>query len=107
MELVINGLLDHGGQKTKKIRDNAMMGVTEGRSQLQSRNPAKSGTTKAPERQVIGTKEGSLAGTTGLEPATSDVTGRRSNQLSYVPAMCRNFFILTRAATQIPTASYS
>ena len=29
-----------------------------------------------------------LAGTTGLEPATSDVTGRRSNQLNYVPA-CR------------------
>ena len=28
-----------------------------------------------------------LAGTTGLEPATSDVTGRRSNQLNYVPAM--------------------
>ena len=30
--------------------------------------------------------EGNLAGTTGLEPATSDVTGRRSNQLNYVPA---------------------
>jgi DASS family divalent anion:Na+ symporter len=29
-----------------------------------------------------------MAGTTGLEPATSDVTGRRSNQLNYVPA-CR------------------
>jgi hypothetical protein len=28
-----------------------------------------------------------LAGTTGLEPATSDVTGRRSNQLNYVPFM--------------------
>ena len=28
-----------------------------------------------------------MAGTTGLEPATSDVTGRRSNQLNYVPAM--------------------
>ena len=27
-----------------------------------------------------------LAGLTGLEPATSDVTGRRSNQLNYHPA---------------------
>ena len=27
-----------------------------------------------------------LAGWTGLEPATSDVTGRRSNQLNYHPA---------------------
>ena len=26
-----------------------------------------------------------LAGTTGLEPATSAVTGRHSNQLNYVP----------------------
>ena len=30
-----------------------------------------------------------MAGTTGLEPATSDVTGRRSNQLNYVPASGR------------------
>ena len=28
-----------------------------------------------------------VAGTTGLEPATSDVTGRRSNQLNYVPLL--------------------
>ena len=27
-----------------------------------------------------------MAGTTGLEPATSAVTGQRSNQLSYVPS---------------------
>ena len=29
-----------------------------------------------------------VAGTTGLEPATSAVTGQRSNQLSYVPPSC-------------------
>ena len=32
-----------------------------------------------------------MAGTTGLEPATSDVTGRRSNQLNYVPAWEQRF----------------
>ena len=34
---------------------------------------------------VYETKKKRVAGTTGLEPATSDVTGRRSNQLNYVP----------------------
>jgi hypothetical protein len=29
-----------------------------------------------------------LAGPTGLEPATSDVTGQRSSQLNYDPATC-------------------
>ncbi len=37
--------------------------------------------------QVIEETGERMAGTTGLEPATSDVTGRRSNQLSYVPAL--------------------
>ncbi len=30
---------------------------------------------------------GKMAGVTGLEPAASGVTGRRSNQLSYTPAV--------------------
>ena len=40
-------------------------------------------TTKAPSK--VGLLN--LAGATGLEPATSDVTGRRSNQLNYAPAL--------------------
>ncbi len=31
-----------------------------------------------------------MAGTTGLEPAASAVTGQRSNQLNYVPAFIWN-----------------
>ena len=37
--------------------------------------------------EVFEKKRKRMAGTTGLEPATSDVTGRRSNQLNYVPAL--------------------
>ena len=37
--------------------------------------------------RVSGNKE--MAGATGLEPAASCVTGRRSNQLNYAPALIR------------------
>jgi hypothetical protein len=33
-----------------------------------------------------------MAGTTGLEPAASAVTGQRSNQLNYVPTLNLNSF---------------
>ena len=40
-----------------------------------------------------------MAGTTGFEPATSDVTGRRSNQLNYNPEPCaRRRDVLSAAA---------
>jgi hypothetical protein len=37
---------------------------------------------------------GSMAGTTGLEPATSAVTGQRSDQLSYVPRLFFNNLVI-------------
>jgi hypothetical protein len=45
--------------------------------------------------EVVEKKGRRVAGTTGLEPATSGVTGRRSNQLSYVPALFRTTQIST------------
>ena len=48
-----------------------------------------------------------MAGTTGLEPATSDVTGRRSNQLSYVPALPQPLQINIAAGLfTTPTSNY-
>ena len=35
-------------------------------------------------------------GATGLEPATSGVTGRRSNQLNYAPTMQLLYYLNTR-----------
>src|SRR5579885_3512193 len=35
-----------------------------------------------------------MAGTTGLEPATSAVTGQRSNQLNYVPRLFFNNMVI-------------
>ncbi len=47
-------------------------------------------------RQVAASESLRLAGPTGLEPATSGVTGRRSNQLNYDPAIVGNFPNLRR-----------
>jgi hypothetical protein len=45
-----------------------------------------------------------MAGTTGLEPATSAVTGQRSNQLSYVPKIVFNNLVI-RHIEQANTSS--
>ena len=41
-----------------------------------------------------------MAGTTGLEPAASAVTGQRSNQLNYVPTPVRDQFAKPRTSTE-------
>jgi len=70
-----------------KVWNDAMADVIE-----DSRKPGAQRTfadvcTRGTHRRVFVEKKGrKVAGTTGLEPATSDVTGRRSNQLNYVPA---------------------
>ena len=38
-----------------------------------------------------------MAGSTGLEPAASGVTGRRSNQLNYDPELLTSNFSLVRS----------
>jgi hypothetical protein len=51
-----------------------------------SRHGHQMDTMSTPWREAIpGKSLRGMAGTTGLEPATSAVTGQRSNQLNYVP----------------------
>ena len=73
-----------------KIWNDAMVDVIEANKRQPMRSLPKSSAEDAKKSQVVEDIRGSVAGTTGLEPATSDVTGRRSNQLNYVPASCRN-----------------
>jgi hypothetical protein len=46
-----------------------------------------------------------MAGTTGLEPATSAVTGRRSNQLSYVPRLFFNNLVIRHIESSVSQIS--
>jgi hypothetical protein len=57
------------------------MRVGKNESQVANREPqvANSGSANMPQPGRV------LAGSTGLEPAASGVTGRRSNQLNYDP----------------------
>ena len=48
-----------------------------------------------------------MAGSTGLEPATSGVTGRRSNQLNYDPASGRARSRQSAQAASVHAASAS
>ena len=43
-----------------------------------------------------------MAGTTGFEPATSDVTGRRSNQTELRPRKCHADSQIVTRRTRIP-----
>jgi integrase len=70
-----------------KVWSNAMADViSDSRKSAPKRILADSCTAGSKSKRFVDSKGRKMAGTTGLEPATSDVTGRRSNQLSYVPA---------------------
>ena len=67
------------GKRARKERESGTpTGIVRGRRASE----------KFGERQHAGTNE-MLAGSTGLEPAASGVTGRRSNQLNYDPKQVR------------------
>ena len=64
--------------------DNGVIG-----HQSQSHGGQEDKTAYEPEPESAAFAGTTGAGATGLEPATSGVTGRRSNQLSYAPEMFR------------------
>src|SRR4051812_17668446 len=67
--------------------------------------------TPAPEEAGVGARITLQAGLTGLEPATSGVTDRRSNQLSYSPkkplAERRKYRPGVRSVQRPPAPAYS
>ena len=69
-----------------KIWNDAMAEVIEANKRQPGKSLAMSSAEGAEKPEVVEKRIAKMAGTTGLEPATSDVTGRRSNQLIYVPS---------------------
>src|SRR3979411_1876447 len=62
------------------------------------------------QTQAIPESQMTQAGATGLEPATSGVTGRRSNQLSYAPSTRSRRHLLarrSRGGKQLPRRTYA
>ena len=72
-EAAPNGRVERRGRAPWRSPSSSAMAATSGCDRAQE-------TTKPPDNQAV-----SLTGATGLEPATSGVTGRRSNQLNYAP----------------------
>jgi hypothetical protein len=67
------------GHRFRGVRWRAVAGGDEGGSAADSESPGRG-------RDVARVVACRLTGATGLEPAASGVTGRRSNQLSYAPS---------------------
>ena len=64
---------------------------------------------KAPTRRLVGAFFINMADRTGLEPATSGVTGRHSNQLNYRSVECNTFKTLSHmvGGTGIEPVTYA
>ena len=72
----------HGKQQAGRYRLNELLHLFSGLL-LHSERPA---FIQVRETSQGGNQGEEMAGVTGLEPATSGVTGQRSNRLSYTPA---------------------
>ena len=70
----------------KRSEDGLTQGAPYGIGDRNEKNSSRKEIHKADRRKVVNfDPDRIMAGPTGLEPATSGVTGQRSNQLSYGP----------------------
>jgi hypothetical protein len=80
------------------VRSEATSRMKEGLDASAERSDAEPQESRPPDSEE---RSDELAGWTGLEPATSDVTGRRSNQLNYHPAV-----VFTAAGAAVVTMPF-